>query len=441
MENLLLQAAEILTPVYLALPPAAWGIILAGLILVLIALRILRRRRAVPAADIAQPAPPRTLRREPDPVEPARQESAPQETPGKPDDAAPAQPLEEQDQAAIEKPVPAQTGIKAPPLAPDRAARAKSDARAPREAAAPSAPSPKGLFNRLKQGLAKTRRALNIQIEDLFSGRGQLDDDLIEELEEMLISADVGVQTALELMAKIGRRADSITSPEDLKNELRRELRALIPDPSQETAYGHQPHVIMVVGVNGVGKTTTIGKLAHRHQQAGQRVLIAAADTFRAAAVEQLEIWCDRAGAELIKHKANSDPAAVAFDGVQAAVARKAELLIIDTAGRLHTKVNLMEELKKIRRAVDKNLPGAPHEILLVLDATTGQNALSQAKLFHEAMGLTGIALTKLDGTAKGGIVFSICDTLKLPLQYIGVGEKMHDLQPFDPDNFVDALF
>jgi fused signal recognition particle receptor len=243
-------------------------------------------------------------------------------------------------------------------------------------------------------------------------------------------------------MTRIGRNAQGIISAKDLKEALSLELRALIPDPPEERdTYGHRPHVIMVVGVNGVGKTTTIGKLAHRHQQGGKQVLIAAADTFRAAAVEQLEVWSQRAGAELIKHKANSDPAAVAFDGVQAAVARNSDLLIIDTAGRLHTKVNLMEELKKIQRTVAKRLPGAPHEVLLVLDATTGQNALSQAKLFNEAMGVTGLALTKLDGTAKGGIVVSICSEMQLPLEFVGVGEGVDDLQVFDPKAFVKALF
>jgi fused signal recognition particle receptor len=202
-----------------------------------------------------------------------------------------------------------------------------------------------------------------------------------------------------------------------------------------------KPHVVLVVGINGVGKTTTIGKLAAHATQKGNSVLIAAADTFRAAAVEQLSVWAERAGAEIVKHKENADPAAVAYDGIEAALARGIDLVYVDTAGRLHTKVNLMEELKKIKRAVTKKIPDAPHEILLVLDATTGQNALSQAQLFHEAIGVTGIALTKLDGTAKGGIVLRICDSLKIPLQYIGVGESIEDLQVFDPKQFVDALF
>ncbi|MDM8538500.1 signal recognition particle-docking protein FtsY, partial [Desulfobacterales bacterium HSG17] len=200
-------------------------------------------------------------------------------------------------------------------------------------------------------------------------------------------------------------------------------------------------HVIMVLGVNGVGKTTTIGKLAAKYTNNGKKVLIAAADTFRAAAVEQISLWSQKAGADIVKHRENADPAAVAYDGIEAAIARGKDYVIIDTAGRLHTKVNLMEELKKIKRAMGKAMPDAPHEILLVLDATTGQNALSQAKQFHEAIGITGIALTKLDGTAKGGVVISICNTLEIPLKYIGVGETIDDLQIFDPKKFIDALF
>jgi fused signal recognition particle receptor len=223
---------------------------------------------------------------------------------------------------------------------------------------------------------------------------------------------------------------------------LREEILALLPEKSQncETS-GSRPHVIMVVGVNGVGKTTTIGKMAARFLGEKKRVLIAAADTFRAAAVEQLAIWAQRSGADFVRHKDGADPAAVAYDGIEAACARKADVVLVDTAGRLHTKINLMEELKKIKRSMAKIMPDAPHEVLLVLDATTGQNALSQAKLFNEALGVTGIALTKLDGTAKGGIVISIHDKLNIPLQYVGVGETIEDLQVFDPHRFVNALF
>ena len=300
----------------------------------------------------------------------------------------------------------------------------------------------KGLFRRLKAGLSKTRDILTTDIDELFSMKRQIDDDMLEELEELLITSDIGVQTAMDLMKVITKRAAKIDGPEALKAILKEELLSLLQDiqndPAVRTA---KPHVVMVVGVNGVGKTTTIGKLAARATNRGERVLIAAADTFRAAAIEQLTIWAERAGAEIVKHKHDADPAAVAFDSMEAALARNVDAVFVDTAGRLHTKVNLMEELKKIKRTISKKIPDAPHEVLLVLDATTGQNALSQAKLFHEAIDISGLALTKLDGTAKGGIVISISQSLNIPLQYIGVGEGIDDLQPFDPHQFADALF
>ena len=301
----------------------------------------------------------------------------------------------------------------------------------------------KGLFARLRHGLTKTRDILTTDIEALFSGKARIDDDLLEELEELLIASDIGVQTAMDLIQAVQRRADGIQSPEDLKEALRDQIKSLFAeiDTTAARTPTARPHIVMVVGVNGVGKTTTIGKLAARAARQGEKVLIAAADTFRAAAVEQLSIWAERAGAEIVKHKENADPAAVAYDAIEAALARRIDKVFVDTAGRLHTKVNLMEELKKIKRSIAKKAPDAPHEILLVLDATTGQNALSQAQLFHEAIGVTGLALTKLDGTAKGGIVIRISQTLKLPLQYIGVGESLDDLQPFDPQQFVQALF
>jgi fused signal recognition particle receptor len=244
-------------------------------------------------------------------------------------------------------------------------------------------------------------------------------------------------------MQTIRRKAAKIGSPEALKEVLKQEILKLLdsavtPPPPVEQ---HKPHVIMVIGVNGVGKTTTIGKLAARRVALGERVLIVAADTFRAAATEQLGIWAERAGADFVRHKDNADPAAVAYDGIEASLARHMDTVFIDTAGRLHTKVNLMEELKKIQRTIGKRLPDAPHEVLLVLDATTGQNAIAQAKMFHETIGITDLALTKLDGTAKGGIVVSICQQLKLPLRYVGVGESIEDLQPFDANQFVNALF
>ena len=298
-----------------------------------------------------------------------------------------------------------------------------------------------GFFARLRKGLTKTREILTSDIDDLFLGKKELDQELLDELEERLITADLGVETSMALIERISKRGRQISGPDQLKSAIREELRSLVGDaPPPAEAGESRPHVILVLGVNGVGKTTTIGKLAARARRRGLKVLIAAADTFRAAAVEQLEIWADRSGADFVRHKEGADPAAVAFDGIDAALARGTDLVLIDTAGRLHTKVNLMEELKKIKRSIAKRLPDAPHETLLVLDATTGQNALSQAKLFHEELGVTGLVMTKLDGTAKGGVVVSVCSTMELPLCYIGVGETIDDLQPFDPEQFVNAL-
>lgn len=299
-----------------------------------------------------------------------------------------------------------------------------------------------GFLKRLKKGLARTRQVFSTNIDELFTGNRKIDDDLLEELEEILIISDIGVQTATDLIQSISKKASKISGADQLKEALKKEILASLTyqTPFREKITA-KPHVIMVVGVNGVGKTTTIGKLAAKFTASGKKVLIAAADTFRAAAVEQLMIWAERAGAEIVKHKEKTDPAAVAYDSLEAALARGADIVLIDTAGRLHTSVNLMEELKKIKRTVSKKNSGAPHEILLVLDATTGQNALSQARLFHDALGITGIALVKLDGTAKGGIVVSICNTLNIPLKYVGVGEKIEDLHNFNPVHFVKAFF
>ena len=308
------------------------------------------------------------------------------------------------------------------------------------QASGPAAQS-KGFFRRLKQGLSKTKNILTTDIEGLFSGKNGVDDDMLEELEELLITSDMGVSTTMDLIQTIEKKASKISGPKELQATIKNEIITLFEElaPQSESAVA-KPHVVMVIGVNGVGKTTTIGKLAAKEVNSGKKVLIAAADTFRAAAIEQLTIWAERSGADIVKHKANTDPAAVVFDSIEAALARNVDTVFIDTAGRIHTKVNLMEELKKIQRTIAKKIPAAPHEILLVIDATTGQNALSQAKLFNEAMGISGLVLTKLDGTAKGGIVVSICTTLNLPLKYIGVGEGLDDLQLFDPKAFVDAL-
>ncbi|MGD2186632.1 MAG: signal recognition particle-docking protein FtsY [Desulfobacterales bacterium] len=300
--------------------------------------------------------------------------------------------------------------------------------------------APRGYLRRLKNRLSKTRQTFSDGFDKIFAGKKQIDDDLLEELEELLITSDIGVQTAMTLIEKIS--SSKITDVNQIKTLLKDEILSILqPLASAPERTMSSPRIIMVVGVNGTGKTTTIGKLAANATASGQKVVIAAADTFRAAAIEQLMIWAERAQADIVKHKEMADPAAVAFDAVEAASARGADMVLIDTAGRLHTRVNLMEELKKIKRTISKKNPEAPHEILLILDATTGQNALSQAQLFNDALGITALALTKLDGTAKGGIVISICNTLKIPLKYIGIGEQIEDLQAFDAKQFVDALF
>lgn len=297
-----------------------------------------------------------------------------------------------------------------------------------------------GYFKRLRKRLSKTRKSFSSGFDRVFAGKKKIDADVLEELEELLITSDIGVQTTMDLIERLSKEkvADAGEVKQILKDEILSILGSHESAPQKAQA---SPHVVLVVGVNGVGKTTTIGKIAALAQASGKKVLIGAADTFRAAAIEQLAIWAERAGAEFVKHRANADPAAVAFDAVAAASARGCDLVLIDTAGRLHTKSNLMEELKKIKRTVAKQLADAPHEILLVLDATTGQNALSQARQFNEALELTGLALTKLDGTAKGGIVISICSSLNIPLQYIGVGEQIDDLRRFNAEQFVEALF
>lgn len=301
-----------------------------------------------------------------------------------------------------------------------------------------------GIVNRLKKGLTKTRQILTTDIEDLFTAGGKIDDALFEELEECLITADIGVRTTSELMERLKKKSKTASDALQLRDMLKAEILELIYHGEMNTdrnTIAAKPYVIMVVGVNGVGKTTTIGKIAAGYASEKKRVMVAAADTFRAAATQQLEIWAQRAGADIVKHKDGADPAAVAFDAIAAASSRDTDVVLIDTAGRLHTKVNLMEELKKIKRTIARKIPEAPHEILLVLDATTGQNAVSQAELFHNALGVTSMALTKLDGTARGGVVISICNMLNIQLKYIGIGEKTEDLIRFDPVSFVDALF
>ena len=301
-------------------------------------------------------------------------------------------------------------------------------------------------FEKLKKGLSKTHHGFVEQMDRLFLGKKTIDQDLLDGLESLLFSADLGVKTSSQLIEGVqqGMKRGDLKEPDKVKDFIKQEIlrilqsgeKPLVVDLSET-----KPFIFMVVGVNGVGKTTTIAKIAHQYSSQRKKVLIGAADTFRAAAVEQLEIWAHRVGADVIKQSKGTDPSAVAFDSIQAAKARNIDLVFIDTAGRLHTKTNLMEELKKMKRIIGRECPGAPHEILLVLDATTGQNAISQATLFNEAIGVTGIALTKLDGTAKGGIIVGITEELKIPIRYVGVGEAVDDLREFNASEFIQALF
>ena len=300
------------------------------------------------------------------------------------------------------------------------------------------------LFTHLKTSLKRTQELLLGRVEALFSGKA-IDEDSLEQLEEVLLSADIGMATTQTLLTLLRERVkgSAIRDGKDLKYFLKDGLLSILNKATYTIPASEHPgpHVILVLGVNGTGKTTTIAKLAYRYKRAGREVLLAAADTYRAAAAEQLKIWADRVGVELIQHQTGGDPSAVAFDAISAASARKKDVLIIDTAGRLHTNRGLMEELKKLKRTLNRQLAGAPHEVLLTLDATTGNNGLLQAKDFHEAMGVTGLVVAKLDGTAKGGIVVAIANELGIPVQYIGLGEGLEDLQLFDPRAFIDALF
>lgn len=307
-----------------------------------------------------------------------------------------------------------------------------------------SVPEEPNLLERLKAGIEKTRAGLVDRVEDLIAGKKEIDADLLEELEYTLITADIGVRTATEILERIRQRVDRklINDAGELKTLIREHLLEVLQATERPLAHVSQPPaVVMVVGVNGSGKTTSIGKLTARFKSEGRSVLLCAADTFRAAAIEQLEVWGQRTSTEIIRQKTGADPSAVVFDAVQAAKARRVDYVIVDTAGRLHTKDNLMAELEKMRRTVAKVIPEAPHEVWLVLDATTGQNGLEQARKFTETSGVTGIVLTKLDGTAKGGVVVGIARELNLPIRYVGVGEKVEDLLPFDPEEFIQSLF
>jgi fused signal recognition particle receptor len=299
-----------------------------------------------------------------------------------------------------------------------------------------------GIFDKLKSGLAKTRDNFSSRVNGLINSSRIIDEEFYDQLEELLILADVGAKAAESIIDDIKKqvRQQKLKAPEQVRILLKDELERVLSKNAASKDMDLYPRIILVVGVNGVGKTTTIGKLAYKFKQDGKMVLLVAADTFRAAATEQLEIWSQRAGVDIVKHEEGSDPAAVVFDAIQSAKAKKADIIICDTAGRLHNKKNLMEELKKINRVIEREYPEAYKEVLLVLDATTGQNAISQARVFKEAVDINGIALTKLDGTAKGGVVIAIADELSVPVKYIGVGEGIDDLQDFEPQNFVSAL-
>ncbi|MDA0748747.1 MAG: signal recognition particle-docking protein FtsY [bacterium] len=303
-------------------------------------------------------------------------------------------------------------------------------------------------LNKFKEGLSKTRESMFGRIREVIRRRPRLDEEALEEIEEILIQADVGVNATLQIIDRLRERAKEGKTPTDVEDLVRHLLETEILSilssttaPSPAVPKPGEPHVILVVGVNGVGKTTTIGKMAARYAAEGKRVVLAACDTFRAGAIDQLNVWAQRADVDIIRHQPGADPASVAFDALSAARSRQADLVLIDTAGRLHTKVNLMEELKKIRRVLNKSQEGAPHETLLVLDATTGQNAVAQAKQFHLDLEITGLVLAKLDGTAKGGVVIAIANELGLPVKMVGLGEGLDDLRDFDAESFVSALF
>lgn len=409
------------------LESAALGVIyiLATLLVLLLLAPVLFRRRKKPPIVSDQPEP-----EEPEaPAVPVEETTEVAEELVAPE--LPVEVAEELVEPEAAEPIPAPPAVELPPVV-----------KPPQELPKPVA-APPSLFERMRSGLSKTSTSLVGRIDALLRGR-QVDEELLEELEEILITADLGMKTTQDLMQALNKRRarGEAQTPDDLRKVLMEEIRLrLTLDVPPLDLQRAKPMVLMVVGVNGVGKTTTIGKLAQKFTSQGLKVLLGAGDTFRAAAADQLEVWGSRAGVEVVRHAEGADPAAVAFDAAKAAVARKVDVLILDTAGRLHTKVNLMEEMKKIRRVLAREIPDAPHETLLVLDATTGQNALVQARMFKETVAISGLVLTKLDGTARGGIVVAIASELGVPVRYVGIGEGLEDLRPFEPELFVRALF
>lgn len=299
-----------------------------------------------------------------------------------------------------------------------------------------------GFFNKLKEGLGKTRNNFNDKINDVFSAFRKVDEDLLEELEEILIMSDIGFETANNIITKLRERIkkEKISDAEEIKKALKEEMKAILDKTDNSLKLETKPSVVLVVGVNGVGKTTSIGKIANKFRKEGKKVILAAADTFRAAAVEQLEIWANRANVDIVKKEEGADPASVVFDAIKKTREENADILICDTAGRLHNKKYLMDELLKIKKVIDKELPSSSKEILLVLDATTGQNAIEQVKAFKEVADITGLVLTKLDGTAKGGVVLGIVNENKIPVKFVGVGEKIDDMEVFNSEDFINAI-
>ncbi|MDG9759650.1 signal recognition particle-docking protein FtsY [Pseudomonas sediminis] len=405
-----------------------------------------RKKPAENAAEPTQPAPVEQSESAQPPAEPSTPESAPETLPALEPEVAEAAPAPApQAEPLVAEPSVAPPVVVEPPPVPQPVAEALSEVVAPAPVAVPATQEKPSFFARLKQGLSKTSASLGEGMASLFLGKKAIDDDLLDDLETRLLTADVGVEATTTIIGNLTKRVarKELADSGALYKALQEELVTLLKPVEQPLVIdsAKQPYVILVVGVNGVGKTTTIGKLAKKLQQDGKKVMLAAGDTFRAAAVEQLQVWGERNNIAVIAQHTGADSASVIFDAVQAAKSRGIDVLIADTAGRLHTKDNLMEELKKVRRVIGKLDETAPHEVLLVLDAGTGQNAISQAKQFNQTVNLTGLALTKLDGTAKGGVIFALAKQFGLPIRYIGVGEGIDDLRPFEAQAFVQALF